>query len=269
MMPLSGTTTYRPLHEEVSMIRLLSIRFKFRTLLILLFTLAIMDPILKEFGDFGLGILNILFTAALLTALYSVSGNRRLLITGIILVIPIFFLALSNYAKTNFHLTLLIFTLAITFFVLVGVSILIHIVREDRVTVDLIYGSACVYLLMGFAWAIIYGFIEVLLQGSFKINGTLISHPDLLGQYSFLNEKLVYFSFVTLTTLGYGDVIPMTGPAKTASTLEAVVGQLYIALLVARLVGLQISQSMEDKRKQGQTEKICLPLLEKDSTKQA
>lgn len=250
------------------MVRLLSIRFKFKTLLILLFTLAIMDPILKQFGNFGLGILDILFTMALLTALYSVSGNRRLLITGIILVIPIFLLGLSNYAKTNFYLTLLVFTLAITFFVLVGVSILIHIVAEEKVTVDLIYGSACVYLLMGFAWAIIYGFIEVLMHGSFKIDGTLMGYPDLLGQYSFLNEKLVYFSFVTLTTLGYGDVIPMTGPAKTAATLEAVVGQLYIALLVARLVGLQISQSMEDKRKQGETEKICMPLLGKDKIKQ-
>jgi len=250
------------------MIRFLSIRFKFRTLLILLFALAIMDPILKEFGNSGLMFLDILSTVALLTALYSVSGNRRLLTTGIILVIPIFLLGLSNYAKTNFHLTLLVFTLAITFFALVGISILIHIMAEEKVTVDLIYGSACVYLLIGFAWAIIYGFIEVLLQGSFKIDGTLMGHPDLLGQYSFLNEKLVYFSFVTLTTLGYGDVIPMTGPAKTAATLEAVVGQLYIALLVARLVGLQISQSMEAKREQGQTEKICLPLLGKDRTKQ-
>ena len=250
------------------MIHLLSIRFKFRTLLILLFTLAIMDPVLKELGHSGLMFLDVLFTVALLTALYSVSSNRRLLITGIILVIPIFVLGLSNYAKTNFHLTILVYTLAITFFGLVGISILIHIMAEERVTVDLIYGSACVYLLIGFAWAIFYGFIEVLFQGSFKIDGTVMSHPDLLGQYSFLNEKLVYFSFVTLTTLGYGDIIPLSGVAKTASTLEAVVGQLYIALLVARLVGLQISQSMEAKRDRGGTEKICMPLLEKDRTQQ-
>mgnify|MGYP002631396918 CR=1 FL=1 len=256
------------MHREVFMIHLLSIRFKFRTLLILLFTLAITDPILKEFGVYGLMLLDIIFTVALLTALYSVSSNRSLLITGIILVAPIFILGLSNYAKTNFYLTLLVYTLAITFFVLVGISILIHIMAEERVTVDLIYGSACVYLLIGFAWAIIYGFIEVLLNGSFNIAGTAMSHPDLLGQYSFLNENLAYYSFVTLTTLGYGDITPLTGPAKTASALEAIVGQLYIALLVARLVGLQISQSMETRRRQGKAEKICLPLLERKKSKQ-
>ena len=243
------------------MIRFLSIRFKFRTLLILLFTLAIMDPVLKELGDFGLFFLDVLFTVALLTALYSVSSNRRLLFAGIILVTPIFILGLSDYAKTDFYLTLLVYTLAITFFGLVGISILIHIMSEERVTSDLIYGSACVYLLIGFAWAIAYGFIEVLLQGSFRIDGTVMSHPDLLGQYSFLNDNLTYYSFVTLTTLGYGDIIPMTGPAKLSSALEAVVGQLYIALLVARLVGLQISQSMEAKREEGETKRICMQLL--------
>ncbi|MCP4576631.1 MAG: two pore domain potassium channel family protein [Deltaproteobacteria bacterium] len=250
------------------MIQLLSIRFKFRTLLILLFTLAITDPILKEFGVYGLMLLDIIFTVALLTALYSVSSNKSLLITGIILVVPIFILGLSSYAKTNFHLTLLVYTLAITFFVLVGISILIHIMAEERVTVDLIYGSACVYLIIGFAWAIAYGFIEMLLPGSFQIAGKVMGHPDLLGQYSFLNENLVYYSFVTLTTLGYGDITPLTGPAKTASALEAIVGQLYIALLVARLVGLQISQSMEAKREKGKTEEICNQLLKKKRTKQ-
>ena len=247
------------------MIRFLSFRFKFRTLLILLLLLAIMDPVLKELGDFGLMFLDVIFTVALLTALYSVSSNRRLLITGILLVTPIFVLGLSNYAKTDFYLTLLVYTLATAFFVLVGVSILIHIMAEDRVTVDLIYGSACVYFLIGFAWAIFYGFIGVLLPGSFELKGTVMSHPDLLGQYGFLNDNLAYYSFVTLTTVGYGDIIPLTGPAKMSSALEAVVGQLYIALLVARLVGLQISQSMETKRKQGGTEKICMPLLGKDT----
>lgn len=246
------------------MIHLLSIRFKFKTLLILLFALAIMDPILKEFGDLGLKFMDILFTVALLTALYSVSGNRRLLITGIALVTPIFVLGFFNYAKTNLYLTLLVYTLAISFFVVVGVSILIHILSEDRVTMDLIYGSACVYLIIGFAWAIVYGFIEVLLVGSFKIDGTIMTHMDLLGQYNFLNEDLAYYSFVTLTTLGYGDITPVTSIAKMASSIEAIVGQLYITLLVARLVGLQISQSMENKRGKGEIEEVCKPLLEKD-----
>ena len=81
------------------MIRLLSTRFKFRTLLIFLFLLATINPILKQFGQFGLNFLDVLFTIALLTALYSISGNRKILISGILLVAPIFFSGLDRFCK--------------------------------------------------------------------------------------------------------------------------------------------------------------------------
>ena len=87
---------------------------------------------------------------------------------------------------------------------------------------------------------------------------------DYISHYGFLNDNLSYFSFVTLTTLGYGDIVPISGPAKTASTLEAIVGQLYIALLVARLVGLHAAQSMANKNNRKRPRDECRPFLEKD-----
>jgi hypothetical protein len=58
---------------------------------------------------------------------------------------------------------------------------------------------------------------------------------------------VLYFSFATLTTLGYGDIVPVSAIARTLATLEAITGQLYLAVLVARLVGLHIAESLEHK----------------------
>jgi hypothetical protein len=59
--------------------------------------------------------------------------------------------------------------------------------------------------------------------------------------------NFVYYSFVTQTTLGYGDITPITAPARSLSLLEAVIGQLYVAVLIARLVGIHIAQSSREK----------------------
>ncbi len=246
------------------MIRFLSMRFKFRTLLIFLFMLAVIDPILNELGKTGLNILDVIFTVFLLSALYSISGNRRTLIVGILLVAPIFFLGWTGYAKENFYTALFIFAIGMAFFAFVAGSIIIHIVAEESVTMDLIYGSACVYFLIGFFWSIGYGVIELLIPGSFSISGQVLNRAEYMSHYGLLNDDLSYFSFVTLTTLGYGDIVPLSGPAKTASTLEAVAGQLYIALLVGRLVGLHTAQSMANKEKKKMPAGECRPFLERD-----
>ncbi len=243
------------------MIRILSIRFKFRTLLIFLFFLAVIDPILIELGNIGLNFLDVIFTIFLLTALYSISGNRKILLVGILLIAPIFFLGWSGYAKENFSMALLSFSFGMAFFGFIAASILIHIVGEESVTMDLIYGSACVYFLIGFFWSVGYGIIELLIPGSFSVSGQLLNRADYASHYGFLNDNLSYFSFVTLTTLGYGDVVPVTGPAKTFSTLEAIMGQLYIALLIGRLVGLHTAQSMAEKGKQQELKDECKPFL--------
>jgi len=228
--------------------------------------LAVIDPILIELGKFGLNFLDVIFTIFLLTALYSISGNRKILLAGTLLVIPIFYLGWSGQGKDNFYLALLAFVFGMAFFGFVATAILIHIVGEERVTMDLIYGSACVYFLIGFFWSVGYGIIELLIPGSFSVSGHVLTRADYISHYGFLNDNLSYFSFVTLTTLGYGDVIPLSGPAKTTSTLEAIVGQLYIALLVARLVGLHAAQSMADRGRLKESVETCKPFLEKDQS---
>jgi voltage-gated potassium channel len=110
------------------------------------------------------------------------------------------------------------------------------VMRRQRPVADRIIGAICVYVLIGLAWAKMYEALDGIAPGSFRFPAdTAWATPGLL-RYS-------YFSFVTLATLGYGDVSPVTVVAGTLAWLEAITGQLYVAITVARLVALSIADS--------------------------
>lgn len=107
------------------------------------------------------------------------------------------------------------------------------IFSETLVTSDTIQGGIAVYFLSGLLWALFY---QILIS----FDPEALSLPvHVSGEIS----EMVYFSFITLTTLGYGDITPVTWMAKNLALLEAVWGQIYLAVLVARLVGLHLSSS--------------------------
>jgi hypothetical protein len=115
------------------------------------------------------------------------------------------------------------------------VAILSYVLGSGRVTWDKIYGAICAYLLLGYAWTFAYSLIEELQPGSFV--STISTMPtDLVGRVM----QLRYFSFVTLATVGYGDIVPHTPAARTMALLEAMLGQFYLVALIGRLVGLHI-----------------------------
>jgi len=118
--------------------------------------------------------------------------------------------------------------------------VMIAIALQQVVTVrainrNRIIGSVCIYLLLGVLWGILYRLLFLIAPASFR--GLHGSEADL--------EEFTYFSFVTLTTLGYGDIVPVTGIARSLAILESMAGQLYIAILVAGLVGAYIAQRVE------------------------
>lgn len=112
--------------------------------------------------------------------------------------------------------------------------------RRGAITTHRIQGAIAVYLMLGLIWAFAYSLVELQVPGSFQLPAAAAANGT-TGMRSF-----VYFSFVTLTTLGYGDVIPLSSGARTLATLEALAGQLYLAVLVARLVALQIAHSRRE-----------------------
>ena len=123
----------------------------------------------------------------------------------------------------------------ILFFGYISGIIVIHLFTEQEITPDLVVGSVCGYFLVGIMWAFVYAAIEIISPGSL--------HLPQEGYHDFSNFS--YYSFVTLTTLGYGDILPLTSPARNFAILEAIIGQIYLTVLVARLVGIHISQSMK------------------------
>jgi hypothetical protein len=125
----------------------------------------------------------------------------------------------------------------VCFFVSVAVWTVWHLVRARRVTAETLLGAVSGYLLLGIAFATVFGAVEVLIPGSLTLGPAVVAGeaaPDIL-----------YFSFITLTTIGYGDIVPVSEPARLLAMMEGVIGQFYIAAVVARLVALHIASPGE------------------------
>ncbi|WP_367026046.1 ion channel [Methylococcus sp. ANG] len=107
-----------------------------------------------------------------------------------------------------------------------------------HVSASLLYGAVSVYLLMGFTFANAHFLLETVAPGSYQC-GAPQCHQDPVS------PAYLYFSFVTLATVGYGDIVPLSRVAGMLAYMEAIAGQMYVAILVARLVGMQLSQSRD------------------------
>jgi hypothetical protein len=125
--------------------------------------------------------------------------------------------------------------LAMVAIALLTAVLLRHVFREGPITADRIRGAIAVYLLIGVLWCLAYQLLDHVAPGSFHFPETVVL---IRGRIS---HRLAYFSFVTLTTVGYGDITPIHPVARALATAEAFVGQLYPAILIGRLVSLQIS----------------------------
>jgi Ion channel len=115
------------------------------------------------------------------------------------------------------------------------------LLRQREVTGQTIAMSVTVYLLLGFSWGLLYAVLSQIDPHAFNTGapaGSAFQQPDF--------AVLIYFSLTTLATVGYGDITPLTLQARYASVSEGIAGQFYLAILVARLVGMHMARSMND-----------------------
>ncbi len=135
------------------------------------------------------------------------------------------------------HQTLIFvaYCLAMFFLLLLTSLILSQALREGETTSHRIMGAVAAYLLLGLIWSLAYYLITLRIPGAFGIQGPFAS-----GDTEALQSHLFYFSFVTLTTIGYGEIVPVHPIARMLVILEGVTGQLFPAILIARLVALQV-----------------------------
>ena len=138
-----------------------------------------------------------------------------------------------------------VFHVLVAVFLALAVFVILHnIFAEKSVTRDQVLGTVCGYFIAGALWSHVYALVELAAPGSFALT------PELAKQAMSWDGRVAifnYFSLVTLTTMGYGDVTPLHGPATALAVIEVVFGQFYIAIVVAQLVGIQLAQSMRPK----------------------
>jgi hypothetical protein len=173
-------------------------------------------------------------------------GGRRMLALGVPLVIP----GLLTLAATvslgeipSGHYWLWALARAVTFIVpimTVAMLILVDVLAAKTIVFDMICGALCVFVLFGMCWANVFTMLERLAPGSFAIDFARY-HVDASTDPLAAAGVFTYYSFVTLTTVGYGDIVPASATARWLVWLEAVFGQFYMAVFVSRLIGLQVS----------------------------
>ena len=205
---------------------------RFLFLFISIVLMFVLRPFLEDFVGIRL-LMNISFTLVLISGVFAVHEKRG----PFIIALAMAFLTgvgLWSYRVTQTTaFAVMGHIVSMLFLGYLAAVILAHIFREKEITADMIMGAICVYFLLGWLWSDIYALLEILKPGSFQPpQGPVAQMWD-----------YVYFSFVTLTTLGYGDVTPVSDAARSFAILEATTGQLYIAVLIAKLVGTHISQS--------------------------
>lgn len=179
----------------------------------------------------------LLFTVVTIAALPTATKHPAALIVAILLAVPAL---LFHWISPRGEVMVPGQILAILFLMWVTLILLRHGLSVRRVTGEILFAAACVYLLLALIWSLGYELAHTFEPETLAIPERLVA----LGENPSSRGIFTYFSFVTLTTLGYGDVTPISDSARTLAALEAAIGQLFLVIVVARLVGMHAAQQM-------------------------
>lgn len=203
----------------------------FLALLTGLVAFLFLDPILAGAGR---GFITLLLLTGLLIATAPVlGGNRwksRTRLAGLTVLVAVVWLGTLFGSDPWIAAARLMFVVA---FLVATVRLLLQVARTDHITEDTLFASVCGYILMGIAFGLAFGVLELLAPGSLSGATPLSARPE---------GELTYYSFVTLATLGFGELTPISSLARSMTIVEAICGQFYIAAVVARVVGLYINK---------------------------
>ena len=204
-------------------------------LLIALLILLVAIPLADDLDLVGAPLVRgLVFSCLLVIGVWSLKGGGRFFTVGMAFVIAGVIL---NVLAIQMHSPFFQYgsILSLIGFLLVAISFTMkQVAIGSEINANRIVGAICVYLLLGVIWAMAYTLIDAVSPGSFAG----FSPMDDLGW----DSEWLYFSFVTMTTLGYGDILPVSATARGLAYMQAVVGQFYIAVLVAGLVGAYVSK---------------------------
>ena len=230
----------RPNHNEVKSIRLQfestefwsgDVGLTLITISLTIFTFLVVP--LAEGGLLGRFVLDVFLATLMVSGVLSIGTNRVITTLAIVVLLAALIGVWASLIFSTPFLQRLSSFLAIIAFLLYFRIVLLVMFREGPVTWSRIQGGVSAYLLLGLAWSRAYELTEQLHSGSFRF----VSRAENVEQ---LTAKFVYFSFCTLTTVGFGDVIAVYPIARSLAVAEAVVGQLFPAILIGALVSMAL-----------------------------
>lgn len=210
----------------------------FRNLLFFLLLYTVGSPFLEPYPSLAIFV-HISLSMALFAAVYTVNKFNKERSLAIALLVPLlllYWLNLSDFMDINPIGGQFLFCI---YYGLLVYAFISQIRKARRVDRNVLYITFSLYLILGLFWGSLYALLYQLSPGCFS--GALLQNADnLLHNFN-------YFSFVTLTTLGYGDITPQTAGAAAVCQLEAIVGQFYTAVVVAWLVGMFVSEGRKGR----------------------
>lgn len=212
---------------------------RFTVLLGTIIGLMILGPAL-EYLPFSTLMYPVLGALIPLAAIYAVSGNRRHLAIGLALGLPAVGASILHSIDVGFGFPWVTLLFPPVFYAYTVWIVGKQVFTAPVVKTDTLAGAGCVYLLIGMTWWFLFLTLESLAPGS--IGG----RPPGVGNAEDRFD-LLYYSFVTLTTLGFGDMAPLTRAARALTVVEATTGVLYLGIVIARLVGVYAAQTLHEE----------------------
>jgi hypothetical protein len=214
-------------------------RFTTVQLLVALGLLFVAFPFVEEVKG-GNIIVSVLFSLVLLSAVLAVAERKRVLVVAIVLAIPAIGGRWINHLQPDLVPPSVFLSAGLILVGFVVANLLRFVLRAPSVNVEVLCASIAAYLMLGLMWTIAYWLVDQLTPGgAFSFNTTA-------GKQSMNGFNAFYFSFITLSTVGYGDITPVARIARWLAAMEAMTGLLYVAVLIARLVAIYSTPKSKD-----------------------
>ncbi|PIR20266.1 MAG: hypothetical protein COV45_06855 [Deltaproteobacteria bacterium CG11_big_fil_rev_8_21_14_0_20_47_16] len=197
----------------------------------------------------GVTILDVAFTLVLIVAMFAMSDNRRFALPALVIMVIVQVCSWSANLTNSPMTQIVALGLNALFMSYTVVYLLNRILTRETVTINTIFASLCVYLLIGYVWSFLYAILDLSVPGSFAIDNKLFQHVFDLSQVFSKLYYFMYYSFTTLTSLGLSDIMAANPTARVLTVLEAIMGQLYLVVLVSRLISIHITQATTRPKK--------------------
>lgn len=215
---------------------------RFSLLLLTLGLLFFVGPLIPGNQSLVDQVLAVLNLTVLVGCLRAIARTRKFFV--FMLAYTILMLAFGGFellqSSEGLRIQRMIILGQVSYYLIMFVSVMRYVLGAGAVTADKIFGAICAYLILGLVWAWAYILFYHLDAGCFKIPADLLSNEALMSSWA------VYFSFTTMTALGYGDITPLTPAVQSYAIMQAATGQLFVVVILGRLIALQIAHSGDD-----------------------